>query len=267
MVGAHNALWTYGRRTGTLILPRMFECKDYKEVNEFYDNTPFPDVRVVLTGTGRVANGAAKVLQDMGFKKISPEQFKAGLGVGQVFTQLGVTDYASLKGGGKFSEQDYFTRPTDFNIDFSPFSKVADVMINGIFWDPKAPAFFAAEEMIGPAFNIKVIGDITCDIAPESSIPSTLRATEIGNPVFGYDPKKGTEVEPFQQGVVDMMTIDNLPNELPRDASEAFGQQFIDSILPELTKGNSSVLGRGTIASKGQLGQSFEYLHDYAFGE
>ncbi|MDX1479745.1 MAG: alanine dehydrogenase, partial [Saprospiraceae bacterium] len=66
MVGAHNALWTYGRRTGTVSLPRMKDCHDYAAAREIYQDTSLPPCRVVLTGTGRVANGAAAVLDDMG---------------------------------------------------------------------------------------------------------------------------------------------------------------------------------------------------------
>ncbi len=266
MVGAHNALWTYGKRKGTLILPRMYECKDYAEVLEFYHNTPFPPLRVVLTGTGRVANGAAKVLMDMGFSQVSPDDFRDGKGPDQTFTQLGVTDYATHKEARPFEESEYFEHPERFVIDFSAYYGEADVMINGIYWDPKAPAFFTVADMLEPEWKIEVIGDITCDIAPESSIPSTLRAAKILEPVFGFDPTTGTETPPYQEGSVDMMTIDNLPNELPRDASDAFGEQFIEHILPELSKDSSGVLSRGTIAISRQLGPDFGYLKEYAFG-
>jgi len=263
MVGAHNALWAYGQRTGTLMLPRMSECHDYAEVLEFYRNTPLPDCRIVLTGTGRVANGAAKVLFDMGYAKMDARAFLSQPARRRVFTQLGVTDYAVHKDGKEFEETDYFNHPEEFIIDFSPFYRSADILINGIYWDPKAPAFFSADEMKDDNFNICTIADITCDIAPESSIPSTLRAATIAAPVFGYDPVAKKETAPYQEGFIDMMTIDNLPNELPRDASEAFGEQFIEHILPELTNPNSMVLERGTIAANGKLGKHFQYLMDY----
>ncbi len=263
MVGAHNALWTYGKRTGTLALPRMGDCLDYKEVKQFYESTPFPDARIVLTGTGRVANGAAKVLDDMGFHRISAANFQLLQAKGKVYTQLGVTDYAEKKDGSSFSEQDYFDHPEDFIIHFDKYYASADIMINGIYWDSKAPAFFNIKEMTNANFNIKVIADITCDIAPESSIPSTIEATTIKDPVFGFNPKNQKKTEPYLQDGVDMMTIDNLPNELPRDASEAFGAQFFKYILPELKNPDSDILARGTIARKGELTPLFKYLADY----
>lgn len=267
MVGAHNALWAYGKRTGRLSLPRMSTCRDYNEVLEFYKRTPFPDCRIVLTGTGRVANGAARVLSDMGYRKISADQFKRLNITGKVFTQLGVTDYATHQDGEEFKETDYFERPEEFTIDFTPFFESADILINGIYWDPKAPPFFSIEEMILPNFNIKTIADVTCDIAPASSIPSTIRSATIENPVFGFDPVNQKEAIPYLINVVDMMTVDNLPNELPRDASEAFGEQFIDNIMHELTRDSSDILDRATIAVNGKLGEHFGYLQDYVDGK
>jgi alanine dehydrogenase len=263
MVGAHNALWTYGKRTGTLVLPRMGDCKDYKEVKHFYENTPFPDARIVLTGTGRVANGAAKVLDDMGFRRISPANYQLLPAKGKVYTQLGVTDYAEKNDGSSFTEQEYFDHPENFIIHFDKYYSSADIMINGIYWDSKAPAFFDVKEMSNANFNIKVIADITCDIAPESSIPSTIEAATIENPVFGFNPRSQKKTAPFLEDGIDMMTIDNLPNELPRDASEAFGEQFFKAILPELGHPDSDILARGTIASNGELTPRFKYLTDY----
>jgi len=139
-------------------------------------------------------------------------------------------------------------------------------MINGIYWDNSAPAFFTLEDMQSPDFNIKVIADVTCDIAPISSIPSTIKASTIANPVFGFNPSTAAEDLPYQEKVVDMMTIDNLPNELPRDASKAFGQQFIEHILEDLQE-EGKVIERATVTSNGKLGSHFDYLKDYLAGK
>ncbi len=141
-------------------------------------------------------------------------------------------------------------------------------MVNGIYWANEAPAFFTAEAMQQDDFNIQVIADVTCDIAPVSSIPSTLYATTIDNPVFGYDPQAQAAVPPYQSHTVDMMTIDNLPNELPKDASKSFGEQFTAQVIEELLGlKNTGMLERATIAKDGQLGTHFHYLQDYVAGE
>jgi alanine dehydrogenase len=220
----------------------------------------------VLTGGGRVASGAVKVLEDMGIKKVSAADFLEKDFDHIVFTQIDCDKYVQRKDGGEFSFPDFFGNPELYESIFAPYANTADVMINGIFWDNKAPAFFTVDEMAQPEFNIKVIADVTCDIAPVSSIPSTLRASKISDPVFGFDPKNGKETAQHQDGVIDMMTIDNLPSEIPRDSSMAFGDMFIEHILPELLKEQSAVISRATIAHNGKLGEHFGYLEDYVNG-
>jgi saccharopine dehydrogenase (NAD+, L-lysine-forming) len=266
MVGAHNALYTYAQRTGSFVLKRLHDCFDYAEAKALYEHIQWPAIKIVLTGGGRVASGAVKVLQDMGIEKVSAEDFLNKDFDKIVFTQIDCDKYVQRKDGGEFSFPDFFGNPELYESTFTPYAQTADVMINGIFWDNKAPAFFTVEEMTQPTFNIKVIADVTCDIAPVSSIPSTLRASKISDPIFGFDPKTGKETDPHQEGIIDMMTIDNLPSEIPRDSSKAFGDMFIQHILPEMVKDNSDVINRATIADKGELGDHFAYLEDYVKG-
>ena len=266
MVGAHNALWAYGERTGAFRLPRLHELRDYAEAREHYAALRLPDdLRVVLTGTGRVGQGAARVLEDLGLERLSPADYLRGGGAaGAVFTQLGVEDYAAAPGGNPVVREEFYARPEDYASAFAPYAAASDVFINGIFWDGRAPAFFTADDMRGPDFRIRTIGDITCDIAPAASVPSTLFASTIADPVFGYDPASGRATAPYGPAVVDVMSIDNLPSELPRDASAAFGEVFIERILPEFGRPGSAVLERATITRGGELGPHFGYLAEYA---
>lgn len=267
MVGAHNGLWTYGKRTGAFELKRMKDHKDYAEAQAFYKTVKFPPIRIVLTGTGRVGKGAAEVLEDMGIQKVKPKDFLNQTYDHAVYTQLVCSNYAQRKDGSAFHKQDFYDHPEWFEAKFAPYTQVSDLMINGIYWDNNAPAFFTKEEMKSKDFKIKVIADVTCDIAPVSSIPSTLKASTIADPVFGYDPRTEAATKAFQADCIDMMTIDNLPNELPRDASQSFGNQFIECILPELLKDESDILERATVAENGQLGKYFQYLGSYINGE
>ena len=149
---------------------------------------------------------------------------------------------------------------------FAPFTKCTDIMINAIYWHPEAPVFFTREDMLADDFSIEVIADITCDI--EGSVPATLRATTIADPYMGYDPKTGEEVEPFIEDSLDVMSIDNLPNELSRDASQAFGEQLMDNVLPQLFGvAEGDMVERATIATEGGLGTHFQYLADYLAGK
>lgn len=266
MVGAHNGIMTYGKRTGLFNLVRMKDCLDYAEARHVYKRMKWPAMKVVLTGTGRVGRGAALVLRDMGLREVAPDDFLSNRYDEAVFTVLACADYAARKDGKPFRKQDFYENPAAYKSIFGPYAAAADVMINGIYWDNEAPAFFTKEEMQAADFNIQVIADVTCDIAPVSSIPSTLRPSTIPEPVFGFDPSTGSETAPYQPHAVDMMTIDNLPNELPRDASKAFGQQFMDHILPELLKPDSKVIERATVAAGGKLGPHFQYLKGYVEG-
>lgn len=268
MVGAHNALWTYGKRTGHFELPRMYQSKDYKSIKKAYAELRIPALKIVLTGTGRVAYGAARVLDDMSIKRVAPlDYFREGFDF-PVYTQLNSFYYAARKDGKIYDDvRDFYSNPGEYESIFHHFSKQSDIFINGIYWDNKAPAFFTTKNMTKENFAIQVIADVTCDIAPVSSIPSTLRASTIEDPVFGYNPKTGKETKPHLPGSVDMMTIDNLPNELPRDASEAFGEMFITHVLPELSKDKSKVLDRATICRKGKLTRPYSYLKSFLEGK
>ncbi len=263
MVGAHNALYTYGRRTGAFSLTRMKDCHDYAEAKSIYAQIHWPALKIVLTGSGRVGKGAAQVLKDMGIREVSAADFLNKDWPEAVFTQIHASDYVARKDGQPFDKADYYAHPEAYKSVFKPYYKAADIFINGIYWDDRAPAFFTVEEMQSPDFRIRTIADVTCDLAPLASIPSTIRSSTIDEPIFGFDPFSKTEVAPHQEHVIDMMAIDNLPNEMPRDASEAFGEQFIAHILPELLKAESSVIERATIAQNGCLTKRFEYLEEY----
>ncbi len=264
MVGAHNGVLTYGRRTNSFDLPRMNSFFDYAAATAAYKKMSLPNCRTVLTGTGRVASGAAKVLEDMGIRKVSPADYLTHTYNEAVFTQLACQDYVARKDGKDFKNTDFYQHPTEFVSAFLPYARKSDLMINGIYWDNNAPAFFSQEDMRQSDFGIKVIADVTCDIAPVASIPATIKASTIADPIFGYDPETGKEVLPHQSHVVDMMTIDNLPNELPRDASTSFGQQFSNHIIKALLeKENNPIIQRASVTKDGKLGPHFKYLTKY----
>jgi saccharopine dehydrogenase (NAD+, L-lysine forming) len=268
MVGAHNGVLGFGLKTGTFILPRMRDCISYAEAREIYQTIIFPALKVVVTGNGRVAKGSMEVLHDMGFKQVSPKDFAEKTYNYGIYTQLSAEDYAERIDGKPFEKSDYYKDPSVFKSIFSKFYEKADVFINCIFFDPNAPKFFELEDMSKPNFNIKSIADVSCDLMPHSSVPSTIKSTTIADPFYGFDPSKNAEtIDPFDPKSVLMMTIDNLPNEIPRDASEYFGEQFIINILPELqaqARGEKSrILERATITKNGELTERYGYLREW----
>ncbi|MBK6930409.1 MAG: alanine dehydrogenase [Saprospirales bacterium] len=269
MVGAHNGLWAYGHRTGLFVLPRMYEFHDYAEAKASYAHIHLPHLRIVLTGGGRVASGAVRNLHDMGIHQVSPRDFLTKDFDRPVFTQLFASDYVQHRHGPRIFDKDHFYACGEEYISvFSPYIHRADIFINGIYYDKKAPVFFTASEMADPEFSLQVVADISCDIMPDASVPVTLRPSTIADPVYGIHRYTGQECAPYQPDAVDVMAIDNLPSELPRDASEFFGKQLIDNVLPELLhERDSAIIARAVIAEKGRLTAPYAYLSDYVAAE
>ena len=268
IVGSHNGLWTYGQRTGLFNLPRLCESHEYATVMKIYGQTKWPPMRIVLTGSGRVAAGAIRNLQDMGFQQVSPSDFLHRDFQTPVFTQLFAKDYVQHRDEhfGPFNKAHFYQHSEEYISTFAPYYRRADIFMNCIFYNKKAPRFFETADMLQPDFRIQVIADISCDLMPDSSVPATIKASTIADPVFGFDPATQTETPPFQAGSVDVMSIDNLPSELPRDAAVFFGKQLIDIILPEILQEESTVIRRATIAEKGHLTERYGYLADYVGG-
>ena len=266
IVGAHNGMMAYGKRTGAFDLPQMHNFRTFADAVAYYKTLQLPNMRIVVTGTGRVSSGVQAVLESMGVRFVTPHVYLTQALEGAVYTQLNSQSYVQHKEkGSAFDIQDFYKNPENYESIFEPYTKCTDLLINGIFWDKRAPVFFTREDMMKEDFAIQTIADITCDIAPESSIPSTLYASTIAEPVFGYDPKTNEAVAPYQSDVVDVMSIDNLPSELPIDASGAFGEQFIKSVLPEIVQDNdnNNMIRRATVTKNGQLTAEYEYLQDY----
>ena len=263
IVGAYNTIRIIGLRTGRYELTPMYECHNFAEAQKEFHKLDLPPWKIVLSGDGRVSEGAAFLLDIMKIRKVDPHSFLYKEFHEAIYTQLHSRDMYYRDEHEEFDAVDYHAHPEEYKSTFYPFSKTADAFINGIYWDKRIPVFFNEEQMREKGFNIKVIGDITCDISPDASVPSTLHASTIHEPVYGYDPQSGTECEPYQTGSVDVMAIDNLPNELPRDASEDFGNMLMSRVIPRLLKEWSTTINKATIALDGKLNEPYSYLQDY----
>lgn len=266
IVGAYNALWTYGRRYGGFSLRRAFECFDVNDLKIELRKVKLPPVKIILTGAGRVGKGSMETLDSAGIRKVGVYDFLSKTFDEPVYVQLGSADYHIRKEGGHFNREEFHQHPERYDSTFNHFTKVADMLLAGAYWNPKAPVLFTREEMQSPEFRIKIIADITCDIG--GSIPSTKIASTIPEPLYDYNPETDTVEPPLShEKFVTMMAVDNLPCELPRSASEEFGKDLIDKILPILiTRDSDSIIKRATIAKDGHLTEPYLYLADYAAG-
>jgi alanine dehydrogenase len=266
MVGAYNGLLTYGKRFNLFSLRRAHECFDVNDLKLELRKVNLPPVKIILTGSGRVAKGAMETLDTAGVRKVGPYDFLQKTFTEPVYVQLGSADYHSRREGGAFKRDEFHTNPEKYWSRFLEFTKVTDLLLAGAFWNPKAPVLFTKEDMLRNDFKIKVIADITCDI--EGSVPSTRKASTIDEPIYDYDAATDSVQSPLSDPrYVTVMAIDNLPCELPRSASEEFGRDLIDRILmPLLADDATHIIERGTIAANGRLTPHFEYLSDYVAG-
>jgi len=263
IVGAYNGLWTYGKRYNKFSIRRAFDCFDINDLKLELRKVKLPPVKIILTGAGRVGKGAMETLDTAGIRKVGVYDFLTKTFDEPVYVQLGSADYHIRREGGHFNRDEFHQHPERYDSTFLSFTKVADILMAGAFWNPKAPVLFTREDMRSPEFKIKVSADITCDV--NGSVPSTVRASTIPDPLYDYDPQTGTEKPALSDDkYVTVMAVDNLPCELPRSASEEFGHDLIDRILPLLfVKDVDGILKRATIAKGGLLTENFSYLEDY----
>lgn len=266
IVGAYNAIWTYGKRTFLFDLKRAKDCFDLAALKQEFAKVQLPPAKIILTGGGRVAKGAMEVLDGMNVKRVTPIDFLNKSYSYPVYAQLDNEDYHFRKDGESFDLQDFYVHPENYKGDFLKYAHKADILIAAAYWHPKAPVLFKEEDMRREDFSIKVIADITCDI--EGSIPSTKKPSTIDDPVYDYCPEKGTLESAFSSHKhINVMAIDNLPCELPRDSSRDFGRMFIDGVLPALLGDDSEkIIENATICKNGKLTQKFAYLQDYLDG-
>jgi saccharopine dehydrogenase (NAD+, L-lysine-forming) len=264
IVGAYNAIRARGIRTNIFKLKPAHQCHDLDEMWAGLRLINLsPGLKVLVTGKGRVANGAMETLSICNLVQVEPEEFLDREFEVPVVCQIGPEHYTRHKSGQKFSFTHFMKHPEEYESTFLPFTKVTDMLVTGHYWDPKSPVFFTKEDMKRSDFRISVIADISCDV--NGPIPSTLRATTISDPFYGYNPHLETEEQAFAKSTnITVMAIDNLPGELPRDASHDFGEQLMQNTLHDLfTQTNSPMIERATILKQGKLTQTFSYLDDY----
>ncbi len=264
IVGAYNGLRARGLRTNKFRLKPAYQCHDLDEMwagLRLIDLNP--GLKILVTGDGRVAHGAIETLRTGNIEQVKPEEYLTREFDVPVFCQIDPQHYTRHKTGRKFNFKYFVLNPDEFESSFLPFAKVTDILITGHFWDPRAPVFFTKEDMKKPDFRISVIADISCDI--NGPIPSTIRATTISDPFYGYNPQLELEEPAFErQSNITVMSIDNLPGELPRDASLDFGRQLMSNVLHDLLTGtNSRTISGAMILNEGRLTSGFDYLNDY----
>jgi hypothetical protein len=265
IVGTYNGFRAWGLKYNSWTLPKANTLKDQAALIGQLNTINLPNIKILLTGSGKVANGAQEMLDGMHIKSVSVEDYLTKSFDQAVYCKIDVLDYNKRKDGKVIDMFDFFDHPEDYVSDFMRFAKVTNYYIAGHFYGNGAPYFYTKQDVKSPEFNIKVVADISCDV--NGPIATTLRASTIEDPFYGYDPQTEMEVDYKNDNAITVMAVDNLPCELPKDASEGFGEMFLEHVIPAFFNGDKDgVLARAKITENGKLTKRFAYLQDYVDG-
>ncbi|MFN4315834.1 MAG: NAD(P)-dependent oxidoreductase [Chitinophagaceae bacterium] len=265
VVGAHNGMLAYGNRSGLYNMERVYRQRSFRELIHTYFGLRLPNVKIAVTGSGRVAHGILEVMNLMGIHEVEPDDYLRRRFAYPVYTQLKGSDLYARADGGAYSRSEFHDHPDRYKCRFLPYAAQTDILMNGVYWDKNVPRLFAKEDVADDSFVIRTIADITDDV--NGSVPINLGDQSIEDPIYGVDRNSLEKTAPYLPNSIDLMAVGNLPNELPRDASRYFGEQLIKFVLPDLLGKPSAIIQRATIASEGKLTEEFQYLSDYVAGD
>ncbi|GAB2773573.1 NAD(P)-dependent oxidoreductase [Salinimicrobium soli] len=266
LVGAYNGLRAIGLKKGIFELPKAEDLPDLNAMLAELDKISLPPIKIVLTGSGKVAYGAKEILDHLKIKQVGVDEYLEESFNAPVYCHIDVMDYNKRKDGAEGSNQDFYKHPEKYESDFLRFAKASDFFIAGHFYGQGAPVFFTAEDVQSPAFKIRFVADISCDIA--GPIASTIRPSTIAEPFYGFSPETLSEVDFKEDSAITVMAVDNLPCELPKDASEGFGEMFLEHVLPAFFNGDKDgILERARMTKDKKLTPRFQYLQDYVDGK
>ncbi|MBW4971380.1 NAD(P)-dependent oxidoreductase [Croceibacter atlanticus] len=266
LVGAYNGFRALGLRDTLFSLPKAEGLTDLNAMKAELDKITLPNIKIVLSGTGKVALGAKEILDHLKIKQVNVNDYLTTNYEEPVYTMIDVLDYNTRIDGKEGNRYEFYNDPTPYKSNFMRFAKVSNMFIAGHFYGNDAPFLFTRKDAKHPEFNIDLVSDISCDV--DGPVASTLRASTIADPFYGYNPETEQEVPFNEKGAITVMAVDNLPCELPKDASEGFGEMFLKHVIPAFFNGDKDgVLQRARMTtSKGTLTDRFKYLQDFVNG-
>jgi len=259
IVGCYNTLNLYLKLKKKQLLPRAFKINNYEKIKELISKQHFNKLKILLTGRGRAAKGSIEVLEHANIKQISINDYLNKKYDDAVFCNISTKEYVERNDSKDFSHQDFVSNPHEYRSKIKKYLFNTDVLIASHYWNPKSPKLFSLSE-INEFKNLKIIGDITCDI--NGSIPTTIRPTSIAKPYYSIDKNSFQEISLGNEGIA-VTAVDNLPSELPCDSSEEFGNAVVSEVLPYLINKDDGRINRATTASQGKFCPPFSYLENF----
>lgn len=266
IVGAYNGFRAFGQKFELFNIAKAETLKNKEELIERLKRQTLPNIKIVLTGHGKVGMGAKEILDAMKIKQVTAQDFLTKNYSGPVYTQIDVLDYNKRKDGQVLDNTDFYKHPQEYTSDFEKFTKVSDIYMAGHFHGNCAPDILTLPMLKAPDCKIKVVADISCDV--NGPIACTIKASTIADPFFGFLPSENKEVPFTHPGAIVVMSVDNLPCELPKDASEGFGEMFMEHVIPAFFNNDKEgILQRAKMTENGKLTERFAYLQDYVEGK
>lgn len=262
VVGAHNGMMAFGNRTHLYSLNRVYKKKNFQQLIHTYFGLKLPNIKVAVTGSGRVAHGILDIMNLMEIHETEPEEYKSTTFSYPAYVHLKGADLYVNKLTGKYKRKEFHEHPENYKCLFSDYISETDILLNGIYWHEKVPRLFQLEDMKKKDFRIKTIADISDD--KYGSVPCNLGDNPMEDPIYGVNKMTGKRTVPYIPGSVDVMAVGNLPNELPCDASRYFGEQLIKYILDDLISGSSKIIDDAIIIDQGHLREKYNYMKEYA---
>ena len=259
IVGCYNTLNLYLKLQKKQLLPRAFEINSYEKIKKLISKQNFNKIKILLTGSGNVAKGSMEILKHTNIKQISLNDYLNKKYDEAVFCNISLREHVERNDGKHSSYQDFMLNPHEYKSTATNYLYSTDMLITGHYWEPKFPKLFSLNQ-INKFKNLKIIGDITCDI--NGSIPTTIRSTSIAKPYYSFDINSMKEIDLCNKGIA-VMAVDNLPSELPCEASEEFGNSIISEVLPFLIGKDDGRINRATTTSQGKLCPTFRYLENF----
>lgn len=260
VVGAYNTLRTFSLKTQQQPLPHSAQLQSRTHMDQVLSEWSVPDLRIVLTGQGKVAQGALSILKQLNFIQLEPHQ---------VFPETGrwvkIIDYhqynVRIQDGG-FDAAEFYAQPQLYQARFLPFLSNAQILLTGHFWSADSPRFLSPEQL--GSTQILVVGDISCDV--NGPLPCTLRPSTLQEPAYGWDKISFQETDLMKPSAIAVMAVDNLPAALPADASNHFGTALLPILQAFEKQPNAPVFEHATIAQNGALMPKYAYLQAWVDG-
>ncbi len=296
LAGMLDTLWALGRRLEHEGLPSAFSgvqrAQAYphleaarasvRKVGERIAEEGLPPVLgsvvVGFAGYGNVSQGAQEIFDLLPARTVQPHELPEAVArpnphelVKVVFREEHMVTPLS----GAFDQQEYFSHPERYRGDFAQHVPYLTVLVNCIYWAPRYPRLVTRDLLhglygAGARPRLRVIGDISCDI--EGAIECTLETTDPGNPVFTYLVQDDEIVSGVEGHGPVVLAVDNLPCELPVDASVDFGKALLP-FVEALAKADYGApferlalppeIKRAVIAHQGQLTPAYRYLQEF----